>query len=123
MPRSEIRPSSIASSTGPSTTCTGSKCRASPYGKDVAAKTGRRHKPALPGRFLPCAERGKGGKPHPPPPHPTPWLNSKKIGGCRSLLHDKNSSASLRSDGGWHPSESPPAGMASIRGELVAARF
>ena len=41
--------------------------------------------------------------PHPPPPLST--LSNKKIDGCRSLLHDKNSPASLRSDGDRHHSE------------------
>ena len=40
-----------------------------------------------------------------PHPHPTPRLNQKKVDGCRSLLHDKNSPASLRSDGDRHHSE------------------
>src|SRR3981081_4347987 len=30
--------------------------------------------------------------------HPTSWLNCNKIDRCRSLLHDKDSSAFLRSD-------------------------
>jgi len=56
-------------------------------------------------RGLCSAERARGLKRRPLAPHPTPRLNHKKIDGCRSLLHDKNSPASLRSDGDRHHSE------------------
>ena len=47
----------------------------------------------------------KGLKRRPLAPHPTPRLKHREIDGCRSLLHDKNSPASLRSDGDRHHSE------------------
>jgi hypothetical protein len=54
-------------------------------------------------------ERGKGAQtppPRPAPPSPLSRRNNKKIDGCRSLQHDKNSPASLRSEGDRHHSES-----------------
>ncbi len=56
---------------------------------------------------LSSAERGKGLKRRPLAPHPPPPLSTrnKKIDGCRSIQHDKNSPASLRSDSDRHHSE------------------
>jgi DNA replication protein DnaC len=58
----------------------------------------------LPRTFL-CAGRGKGAQTPPPRPAPHSPLSNKNLDGCRSLRHDKNSSASLRSDGDRHHSE------------------